>query len=214
MIWQEAIGDISKYVSAHSSKEDNILREINEETARLFPEKYDMLSGHPQGLFLELISRMVKPKFVLEVGTFVGYSTICLARGITDGGRIITLEKNRAFENLIRQNLKKAGLEEKVLILFGNAIDLIPDLPYSFDLVFIDADKENYLKYVKLIEDKMNPGGILLVDNTLWGGEVLNPETKQAMAIHETNRYLASSNKWKAVLVPIRDGLTIAQFQG
>lgn len=214
MLWEEAIGSVAKYVAKHSSTEDSVLCEINEETAKLFPDLYSMLSGHPQGLFLELISTIKKPKYILEVGTFVGYSTICLARGLTNNGRLITIEKNKELEDLIWENLQKAGVENKVLMLFGDAMELIPQLPYSFDLVFIDADKIHYPDYVQMIENKMVKGGVLLVDNTLWGGEVLNPQTPEAEAIHKTNKYLASSGKWKAVLVPMRDGITIAQFVG
>ncbi len=214
MIWEEAISSVAEYAARHSSVEDSVLREINEETARLFPEAYSMLSGHPQGLFLELISTIKKPKYILEVGTFVGYSTICLARGMEESGRLITIEKNKELEDLIKKNLKKAEVENKVLTLFGDAMELIPELPYSFDIVFIDADKIHYPDYVQMIENKMNKGGVLLVDNTLWGGEVLNPETPEANAIHKTNEYLASSDRWRTVLVPMRDGITIAQFVG
>ena len=214
MLWEEAFSSVAEYVAKHSSKEDSVLREINKETANLFPDDYSMLSGHPQGLLLELIATIKKPMYILEVGTFVGYSTICLARGLQENGRLITIEKNKELENLITKNLKNAGVEDKVLTLFGDAMELIPELPYSFDLAFIDADKIHYPDYVQMVENKMTKGGVLLVDNTLWGGEVLNPKTPEATAIHKTNEYLASSDKWKTVLVPMRDGIKIAQFVG
>lgn len=202
---------IEEYCEAHSDLEPEILAEINRDT-HLNMLKPRMLSGRFQGRLLSMISKLVKPKNILEIGTFTGYSALCLAEGLQNQGKIYTIEADEEFEQRIRLNIKKANKEQQIELLMGNALDIIPTLDINFDLVFIDADKLNYLNYYKLIIDKLNIGGLILSDNVLWSGKVVDETKKDATTklLKEFNEYLAKDNRTEKVLLPIRDGLFLS----
>ena len=199
--------DIQVYAERHTSPESDLLRTINRETyERVMAPR--MLSGHLQGRFLAMISCMVQPKRILEIGTYTGYSAICLAEGLQPGGKLITLDVNEELEDMVRKNFEKAALAAQIDFRIGNAVDIIPQLNGKFDLVFIDADKENYSRYFDLVIDNVNLNGIILADNVLWSGKVLdeNPD-KDTKAIIAFNRKVAEDGRIQNVLLPIRDGI-------
>lgn len=167
-----------------------------------------MLSGHLQGRVLAMISRMIQPKRILEIGTYTGYSAICLAEGLQPGGKLITIDVNEELEDMVRKNFEKAALSAQIDFRIGNAVDIIPQLNEKFDLVFIDADKENYSRYFDLVIDNVNLNGIILADNVLWSGKVLDEKPdKDTKAIIGFNRKVAEDERIQNVLLPIRDGI-------
>lgn len=200
---------LSQYAEQHTTPESEILRRVNRETHAevLMPR---MLSGHLQGRVLSMISHMVKPRNVLEIGTYTGYSAICLAEGLPDDGRIITIDINEELEGRVRKNFSEAGVAEKIDYRIGNAAAIIPSLTEVFDLVFIDADKENYSRYFDLVFEKLRMGGFILADNVLWSGKVLaaNPD-KDTRAIIAFNRKIQEDGRVENVLLPIRDGVML-----
>ncbi len=203
--------EIEKYIKDHCSPEDEILAELNREThlKAVYPR---MLSGHILGKFLEMISLMIKPEKILEIGTFTGYSTICLANGLTSNGKIYTIDLNPEIEIISEKYFKKSGITEKIVKYTGNALDIIPTINEKFDLVFIDADKENYLNYYKLVIEKINPGGFILADNVLWDGKVLqesNKADKETQGIMQFNEFVQKDKRVENVLVPLRDGVML-----
>ncbi len=198
---------LSEYSADHTSPESDLLKEISRSTRAnvMMPR---MLSGHLQGRFLSMISRMVKPKRILEIGTYTGYSAICLAEGLSLGGQLITLDVNEELESKARGYFIKAGLENVIDYRIGNALRILPDLQVNFDLVFIDADKENYSNYFDLVIDKVSAGGYLMADNVLWSGKVLDAKPdKDTRAILEFNKKVQADSRVENVLVPIRDGI-------
>jgi predicted O-methyltransferase YrrM len=167
-----------------------------------------MLSGHLQGRVLSMISKMVRPRTILEIGTYTGYSAICLAEGLTADGLLITIDVNEELEGRVRQYFDEAGMSSKVKYIVGNAATVIPSLEGPFDLVFIDADKENYSRYYDLVIDKVPAGGIILADNVLWSGKVLQAkQDKDTRAIVEFNKKIHQDERVENVLLPIRDGI-------
>lgn len=201
--------DINKYAEAHTTEENEILRQVNRDTHAnvLMPR---MLSGQLQGRVLSMLSHMIKPKVILEIGTYTGYSAICLAEGLTTGGKLITLDINEELESMVRANFRKAGLENQIDYRIGNALQLIPTLQEIFDLVFIDADKENYSRYYDLVINRLPLGGYILADNVLWSGKVLDEKPdKDTRAILEFNRYVHMDKRVENVLLPIRDGIML-----
>ncbi len=169
--------DLQRYAEDHTSEESEVLKKINREThAKVLMPR--MLSGHLQGRLLSMISSMTRPDRILEIGTYTGYSAICMAEGLSATGRLITIDINEELEETVRKNFEDAGISSKVSYLIGNAINIIPSINETFDLVFIDADKENYSKYFDLVIDKVRPGGIILADNVLWSGKVLMEKTR------------------------------------
>jgi predicted O-methyltransferase YrrM len=170
-----------------------------------------MVSGHLQGKLLEFISLMIKPENILEIGTFTGYSAICLAKGLRDGGKLVTIEMNDELAPFSGSYFKKAGLEENIIQLSGNALEIIPGLDFLFDLVFIDADKREYCDYYRLVISKVKPGGIILADNVLWGGQVTDKKTRdqQARGIIEFNEMIKKEKGIENIILPIRDGLML-----
>ncbi|MBW3470196.1 O-methyltransferase [Arthrospiribacter ruber] len=206
--------ELLKYCEDHSSEEDELLLHISREThAKVMMPR--MLSGHLQGKTLELLVKMANPKTILEIGTYTGYSGICMARGLSDGGKLITLDINDELEGMVRGFFKKSGLEDKIDYRLGNALDIIPTLEGNFDFVFIDADKANYINYYNLVVDRINPGGIILADNVLWSGKVLVNEgqkiDKDTKVILEYNQMVQDDPRVENVLLPIRDGLMLAR---
>jgi len=202
------------YCEDHSSEEDDLLKKITRETqAKVMMPR--MISGHLQGKMLELFTKMQNPKTILEIGTYTGYSGICMARGLGKDGKLITLDINDELETMVRRFFKESGLADKIDYRLGNAIEIIPTLSEPFDMVFIDADKSNYVAYYKLIIDKMNPGGIILADNVLWSGKILVEKgqkiDKDTQAILDFNVLVQNDPRVENVLLPIRDGVMMAR---
>ncbi|MFK8038159.1 MAG: O-methyltransferase [Crocinitomicaceae bacterium] len=202
---------ISLYAEAHTSKEEELLSELNRETHLkiLVPR---MLSGHLQGRALSMISHMIKPKNILEIGTYTGYSALCLAEGIAEGGQIDTIDINEELKPIIDKYWAKSNHTANLNFLIGNALNIIPQLSRSYDLVFIDADKENYSHYYDLVFNKIPIGGFIIADNVLWSGNVLkNPSDMKetTKAIVEFNSMVQSDDRVENVLLPVRDGLMI-----
>lgn len=202
------------YCEAHSSEEDKLLKKITRETQAkvLMPR---MISGHLQGKMLELFVKMLNPKTVLEIGTYTGYSGICMARGLSKEGQLITLDINDELETMVRGFFGESGLSDQIDYRLGNALELIPELPGPFDLVFIDADKKNYANYYDLVIDKVSTGGIILADNVLWSGKILVDEgqktDKDTQAILDFNTMIQNDPRVENALLPIRDGVMMAR---
>ena len=206
---------IDNYVVDHSQQEPKILKELSRETWQkvLNPR---MLSGAFQGRVLSMISKIIQPKNILEIGTYTGYSALCLAEGISSKGSIVTIDKNEELESLQNKYFDKSGYRKQIAQLVGDATKIIPKINKKFDLVFIDADKSNYVNYFHLIINKMNSGGIILSDNVLWSGKViekLDPKDKDTKVLLEYNKLLNSDERIETVLLPIRDGLTISRVK-
>ncbi|MDN3618227.1 O-methyltransferase [Polaribacter undariae] len=207
--------NIDNYVVEHSQQEPTILKELSKETWQkvLNPR---MLSGAFQGRVLSMISKLIQPKNILEIGTYTGYSALCLAEGLSSEGKIFTLDKNEELETLQNKYFEKSGFRNQIEQFVGNAIEIIPTIDQKFDMVFIDADKSNYINYFHLIIDKMNSGGIILSDNVLWSGKVvekLDPKDKDTRVLLEYNKLLNTDDRVETVLLPIRDGLTITRVK-
>jgi caffeoyl-CoA O-methyltransferase len=199
--------ELQDYAELHTSLESDLLKSINRETHAqvLMPR---MLSGHLQGRVLSMISSIVKPKVILEIGTYTGYSALCLAEGLPEGGKLITIDINDELEDLVRNYISKSGLTSKIDFRIGNALQIIPTLGEKLDLVFIDADKENYSRYYDLVIDNVNLNGIILADNVLWSGKVLDPKPdKDTKAIIDFNTKVHHDARVENVLLPIRDGI-------
>ena len=201
---------IQEYAELFSSEEPEVLSELNRETYvnHLFPR---MLSGHHQGRFLSMISKMMKPERILEIGTYTGYSALCLAEGLTDDGILHTIELNNENEDIIRKYIDKTGNTNKIKLHFGEALHIIPGIDETFDIVFLDADKESYVEYFHLVIDKLRPGGVILADNALWDGKVLDRKLKdkESVGIREFNEYIKNHTRLDHVLLTIRDGIMI-----
>lgn len=206
---------IDNYVVAHSQEEPKILKELTRETWQkvLNPR---MLSGAFQGRVLSMLTKIINPKNILEIGTYTGYATLCFAEGLPKDGQIITIDKNEELETLQNKYFEKSGYRNQITQLVGNAIEIIPTLEQKLDLVFIDADKSNYINYFNLIIDKMNPGGIILSDNVLWSGKVVETlalKDKDTKVLLEYNKLLNEDARIETVLLPIRDGLTVSRVK-
>ncbi len=206
---------IDNYVVNHSQQEPQLLKELSKETWQkvLNPR---MLSGAFQGRVLSMISKLTQPKTILEIGTYTGYSALCLVEGLSSNGKIITIDKNEELETLQNKYFEKSGFRKQIEQKVGNALEIIPQINEKFDLVFIDADKSNYVNYFHLIIDKMNSGGIILSDNVLWSGKVveqLNPKDIDTKVLLAYNKLLNFDDRVETVLLPIRDGLTISRVK-
>lgn len=203
--------DIDKYILDHIDPEDEILQQLDRET-HLKVIGARMISGHLQGQVLSLLSKMIQPENILEIGTFTGYSAICLAKGIRPNGKIITIEIDDELETLAQKYFVKSGIQNNVLQLTGPALEIIPTLNVNFDLVFIDADKREYLAYYNSIFEKVKKGGFIIADNTLWNGKVLekpSPDDGQTNGIVEFNNFVKKDNRVEKIILPLRDGMTI-----
>ena len=206
---------IDTYVVNHSQKEPELLQQLNKETWQkvLNPR---MLSGSYQGRLLSIISKLIHPKNILEIGTYTGYSALCLAEGMQKDGELITIDKNEELENFAKKYFNKSAYKNQIQQVVGNALDVIPTLTQKFDLVFIDADKSNYINYFNLIIDHMNPGGVILSDNVLWSGKILEdlkPNDEDTKTLIAYNKLLNTDTRVETVLLPIRDGLTITRVK-
>ncbi len=205
--------ELEDYCEEHTSDERELLYQLYRET-NLKVIKPRMISGKLQGAFLTFIAKMIKPENVLEIGTFTGYSTICLAEGLPQTGKIDTIEVDMELEDIIRKYVSKSGYENQINLLLGNALEIIPNLNKSWDLVFVDADKKDYLAYYKLILPQMKKGAVMLVDNVLWSGKVLNdvPENdKDTKAIMAFNDYVQQDANVKNMILPFRDGMMLIE---
>ena len=201
---------LEHFLHDHTSPEDAILEDLYRQTHIRFVNP-NMASGHLQGKFLEFISRMIRPGYILEIGTFTGYSAICLARGLRTGGKLITLELNDELSTFACSYFTRAGLESGIVQITGRAQDIIPSLNPEFDLIFIDGDKREYIEYYSLVIGKLKPGGFILADNVLWGGKALDTESSdpQARGIISFNEMIKNDAAVEIVTIPLRDGLMI-----
>jgi predicted O-methyltransferase YrrM len=202
--------ELSDYVDAHTSDEPEVLKKLTRETYLkvLMPR---MLSGHYQGRLLSMITKMIQPFNILEIGTYTGYSAVCFAEGLREGGKLITIDINEELETMVRKVFEEAGVSEKIEYKIGNAMDIIPTLNQTFDLIFIDADKINYLNYYHLIFNKVRTGGFIIADNVLWSGKIVNTEKidKDTRALMDFNDFVHQDPRVENVLLPVRDGLMI-----
>jgi len=205
--------ELDKYIVTHSEDEPELLQQLNRETNQKILQPR-MLSGHYQGRILSMISKLVSPKSVLEIGTYTGYSAICLAEGLHDEGELCTIDHNEELHDLQRKYFDKSGFGKKIIQHTGDALDILKNLNKTFDLVFIDADKENYVNYFHAIIDKLNPRGIIISDNVLWSGKVLQKaqdDDEATIALIEYNKLLKKDQRVETMILPIRDGLTISR---
>ena len=201
---------ISRYAEDHTTAEDPVLKELSRST-HLKTVHPQMLSGKVQGQFLSMISQMVRPKKILEIGTFTGYSAYCLSKGLTGDGKLITIEVNDELEEMIRTFFSASGIEDRVELLIGDALEILPDMKEYFDLIFIDANKEHYPAYYDLCKPLLKRGGFLVADNVLWGGKVAEPDIEDAssLKLHEFNTMVQEDEQVENVFLTIRDGLLL-----
>ena len=207
---------LEEYISIHSSSESDYLASITRETYVHVLNPH-MLSGHVQGRLLSMISHMIRPKRILELGTFTGYSALCLAEGLAEDGCLITIEHNDELEEMIRRNFSRSPLGERIELLIGDACEKVNELAAegmneSFELVFIDADKREYCAYLEAVYPLVPVGGFILADNTLWDGHIIDPaydKDKQTLGLRAFNDQLAKDERFEKVILPLRDGLTL-----
>lgn len=205
--------EIEAYAEKFTEPESDVLKELNRETYAhvLVPR---MLSGHMQGRILSMFSKMIKPKLILEIGTYTGYSALCLAEGLQPGGILHTIDINEELEDMIKHYISKAGMYDKIKLHIGNATDVIKTIEGTFDLVFIDADKENYSNYFDMVINRVAIGGYIIADNVLWSGNVIKPESEmddETKALVKYSEKVFSDNRVEQVLFPVRDGLLVAR---
>jgi caffeoyl-CoA O-methyltransferase len=205
--------ELDEYAVNHTSEETDLLYRLNRET-NLTVLQPRMLSGHFQGRFLSMLSKMIRPKRILEIGTYTGYSALCFLEGLSEDGKIVTIDINHELEDLVRKYFDESGRGEQIDFRIGNALEIVPTLTEQFDIVFIDADKENYVNYYNLIFDKVSPGGYIIADNVLWSGKVLDHPEKMDLdtkILTEFNAMVQSDQRVENILLPIRDGLMVAR---
>jgi predicted O-methyltransferase YrrM len=204
---------INEYTENHTQQESPILAELNRYTQSKVLQPR-MLSGHLQGRVLSFLSKMIEPKRILEIGTYTGYSALCFAEGLTENGKLITIDLNEELEDLVNSYIHKTDNQDRVEMRVGNALDIIPTLNELWDIVFIDADKENYSNYYNLVIDKLNAGGYIIADNVLWSGKVVEEvglKDEETRALKEFNQMVHADDRVENVLFPIRDGLMICR---
>ena len=200
------------YVDLYSQQEPLLLKELNKET-NLKVLNPRMLSGSYQGRILSIISKILKPKMVLEIGTYTGYSALCIAEGLDIGGTIDTIDINEELQQIQNKFFGKSGFSKQINQHLGNALDIIPKINKTFDLVFLDADKENYIEYFNLIIDKVNSGGVIIADNVLWSGKVIKADTNDLVTnkLIEFNNLINKDKRIENIILPFRDGLSICK---
>lgn len=202
---------IEKYILEHIDEEGQLLHNLNRD-AHVNLLRPRMLSGHLQGRLLKMLCRLTQPRYILEIGTYTGYATLCLAEGATDDAEIHTIEVNDELEDFIMKHLHNSKLKDHIHLHLGDAMEIIPTIDRMFDLVFIDANKRTYIEYYNLVFDKVRHGGLIIADNTLWDGKVLEtpkPSDKQTIGIQKFNDMIAKDNRVEKVILPMRDGLTL-----
>jgi predicted O-methyltransferase YrrM len=205
--------ELENYVAAHSENEPELLAQLNKETHQKILQPR-MLSGHFQGRVLSMLSKIIHPKNILEIGTYTGYAALCLAEGITHDGTLDTIDNNEELVDFQKKYFDASIYKNRIVQHLGNALEIIPTLNKKFDLVFIDADKENYINYFNMVVPMMNKGGIILSDNVLWSGKVLEElkaNDKSTKVLLEYNQLLKDDPRVETVLLPIRDGLTVSR---
>ena len=205
---------LTEYISENSNTEPEILAKLNEETYQKVLQPR-MLSGHIQGRFLSMISKMKSPSCILEIGTYTGYGTLCLAEGLSDEGKIFTIDRNEELLKIQNKYFEMSGKRDKIIQLTGNAKDILENLDESYDIVFIDADKENYIEYFNLVSERLNNNGIIISDNVLWSGKVLNSPSKndeETNILIEFNKTLNEDERFETVILPLRDGLSVSRL--
>lgn len=205
------IPELEEYILNHIDKEDELLATLDRDT-HLYHLRPRMVSGHLQGRILKMFCRMIRPKRILELGTFTGYSALCLAEGLCEGGEVHTIEIDDEIEDFTRSHLARSPYGNRIKLLIGDAVDIVPTLTDTYDIVFIDANKRDYLKYYELVLPKVRPEGFILADNTLWDGKVVtDPHSRdaQTVGIEQFNDFVATDNRVEKVILPLRDGLTI-----
>lgn len=202
--------EMDEYLENHGSKEPEHLVRLRKETYQKTLQPH-MLSGYQQGRLLSILSKLISPKNILEIGTFTGYATLCLAEGLSENGKILTLDINEELEYLPRKYFAESKYAEQIDFKIENALDFLKDNDLEFDLVFIDADKENYVEYFNLLKPKIKSGAVLLFDNVLWYGKVLeeNPDLESTLRIQELNEIVANDADFENVILPLRDGISI-----
>ncbi len=203
--------ELSQFIEANTTPQDNVLSQLERRTHLDFmiPQ---MISGTVQGRFLEMISYMIRPKNILEIGTFTGYSSICMAKGLVPEGKLITIDRNEELQDTILEYAEKAGVKAKIIFKLGNALEIIPTLDMVFDMVFIDADKGNYGNYFDLVLPKLRMGGFILADNVLWSGKVVEEnKDKDTRALVDFSKKVHNDNRVENVMLSIRDGILLAR---
>lgn len=201
--------DLIKYSEDFTSGESQVLQELRAHCYAHYEDSM-MLSGFFQGRVLSMLSHMIHPKVVLEIGTYLGYSALCFAEGLVDDGKVITLDIQEDTNQVARSFVAKTEYKDKIEFHLGNAVEIIPNLPETFDLVFIDADKPNYSNYYNLVFDRVQPGGFIIADNVLWSGKVIEDEKDEnTQALHDFNKMVLADESVVNVLLPIRDGLMV-----
>lgn len=201
---------VDQYLNKHTTPHSKIVEELISAADKDL-NHIDMLSGIQVARLLSMLIKTSGAKRVLEIGTFVGYSALMMAEALPDDGELLSCEYNERYKNLAQSFFKKSDVGHKINLVMGKALETIPSIAGSFDFVFMDADKINYPNYYKLIVSRLDKGGLLVADNVLWGGEVLNPEGDKAQAIHEMNEYIANDDNVEQVMLPVRDGITIVR---
>ena len=207
----DKLDKLNKYILDHIDPEDEVLNELSRET-HLKVIGARMISGHLQGQLLTMISKMIQPEYILEIGTFTGYSAICLAKGLQNNGKLITIEIDDELENFAKKYFVRTGMDQKIEQKIGSALEIIPSLKENFDLVFIDADKKEYISYYHAIFDKVKKGGIIIADNIFWSGKVLdsvNINDEQTRGITEFNQLLRKDDRVEKIILPVRDGIML-----
>lgn len=203
--------EIENYSLSHTSEENDLLKDLNRQThVQVLQPR--MLSGHLQGRILSMFSCMIRPSRVLEIGTYTGYSALCIAEGISENGKIITIDSNKELELFTRTYFSKSKFNNQIEFIVGNALNVIPQLEETWDLVFIDADKENYLNYYESVLKNVRKGGFIIADNVLWSGKVtqeISPNDNETSGIVEFNKKVNEDSRVENVLVPVRDGLMV-----
>ncbi len=206
--------ELLRYAEEHTSQENGLLRKVNRQT-HLRVLKPRMLSGHLQGRLLAMFSQMIQPKQVLEIGTYTGYSALCLAEGLQPDGTLHTIDKNEELEEMVRGYFAEAGLQQNIKYYIGNALDILPTIRATFDLVFIDADKINNARYYDLVIGNVRKGGYIIADNVLWSGKVLEKYRKKldedTAALLAFNKKVQDDERVENILLPVRDGLLVAR---
>ena len=205
---------LTEYISKNSNIEPEILARLNQETHQKIL-KPRMLSGHIQGRFLSMISKMKSPSTILEIGTYTGYGTLCLLEGLKEDGKIFTIDRNEELLKIQNKYFEKSGKRNKIIQLTGNAKEILNDLNETYDLVFIDADKENYIEYFKQVSERLNKNGIIISDNVLWSGKVLDSsleKDEETNALVNFNKKLNEDKRFETVILPLRDGLSISRL--
>ncbi len=207
--------ELENYVAQHSQSEPELLAKLNRETHQKILQPR-MLSGHFQGRVLSMLSKIISPKNILEVGTYTGYATLCLAEGLTENGTIDTIDNNEELFDFQKKYFEQSVWKNQIVQHLGNALEIIPSLNKKYELVFIDADKENYINYFQMIVPMMNKGGIILSDNVLWSGKILGEvkaNDKSTKTLLEYNKLVNEDERVETVLLPIRDGLTVTRVK-